>query len=77
MNTCPHCGSPNNTGVTYVCGTQYVGTETFQSTECQRIGAIVERVRHLEVAIRSIHPHVYSGRFATMTADEIISGSAS
>lgn len=42
---CPHCRSYDNTGVTFRCGTQHVGMETFQSEECrQRVIAQDERV---------------------------------
>jgi hypothetical protein len=38
MNNCPHCGAEDNTGGTFLCGTQYVGyvgTETFRSQQCR------------------------------------------
>lgn len=34
MNNCPHCGAEDNTGG-FLCGTQYVGTETFRSQQCR------------------------------------------
>jgi len=35
MNNCPHCGAEDNTSGTFLCGTQYVGTETFRSQQCR------------------------------------------
>ena len=32
---CPHCGADDNTGATFLCGTQHVGFETFQSQHCR------------------------------------------
>ena len=51
---CPHCGAYDNTGVTFRCGTQHVGMETFQSDECrqrqeaqnERVNAEIERQRN-------------------------------
>lgn len=32
---CPHCEAMDNTGVTFRCGTQHVGMDTFQSQQCR------------------------------------------
>lgn len=37
---------------------------------------LVDRVRRLEAAIRAMHGCIHGGRFAAMSADEIISGKA-
>lgn len=32
---CPYCAAEDNTGVTFGCGTQHIGMETFQSQQCR------------------------------------------
>lgn len=36
MNTCPHCQSEDNTGVSFLCGTMVVGDLVMQSEKCRQ-----------------------------------------
>jgi hypothetical protein len=62
VNVCPHCGAPDNTGVEYYCGTQYLGepgstTETMQSDECRRAAEAREQRIADATELRLIHRH--------------------
>lgn len=45
--TCPRCGSEENTGFTFICGTMVVGERVLESAHCA-VRQLAARVRQLE-----------------------------